>query len=442
MSKELYACIECGFETPKWMGKCTSCGNWGSLKRVENTNDSKKSKAKKAKLRKISSFKSNSKARVSTLFQEFDRVLGGGFVEGEVILVGGEPGVGKTSILLQLLNNIHVSKRECIYISAEESQEQLSIHANRLGVSDKLGVICDDDIDSIIATLTGKKLSLVILDSIQTVRTSDLKGLPGGVGQVKESTSRIVEYAKKNGVAVILVGHITKGGELAGPKVIEHIVDAVFYLEGSSDSSVRILRGVKNRFGSTREIGVFKFEKGRFSDANNPSEMFILSSSPRVGICKGVVFEGRRAILVEVQALTSPSTFSIPQRVVSGVRKSKVQMLCAVLSKYTKANFLDKDVYINIANGLKINDSSLDLSICIALLSSYFDKTVSPSKVAIGEVSLTGQVYSTGSIQDKVKALSRLGYKDVLLPKGAQKGVKRSSKTGFIDSISELIKRI
>ncbi|MBN2016214.1 DNA repair protein RadA [Candidatus Dojkabacteria bacterium] len=437
--KELYACIECGFETPKWMGRCIRCGTWESLKKVEKGDEAEGKTITRLKVVKIPSARRGVERRISTKLQELDRVLGGGLVKGEVILLGGEPGIGKTTLLLQLVSNINSLRYKCAYVSAEESQEQITIHAKRLGVKKKLDVICGEDIDSIIATLKEDKYGLVILDSIQTVKTNHLKGLPGGVGQVKECTTRIVNFAKKTGATFFLVGHVTKSKELAGPKMIEHLVDVVFYIDSDNSNRVRFIRAVKNRFGSTQEIGVFNFTRTGFVDASNPAEMFIASKDPRVGVCKGIIFEGRRAILIEVQALTTRATFSVPQRIVSGIRKSKVQMLCALLTKYTKANFLDKDVYVNIANGLKVDDSSLDLSICFALLSTYFDREVDPGRVCVGEVSLTGQIHSPGLLEDKVKALGRLGYKQgIILPKEASSSVYGVKKALRVSSVKEL----
>jgi DNA repair protein RadA/Sms len=440
-NRQVYACIECGFESPKWMGKCTQCGSWGSFKRiVVTTSDSEEVRnEEKAEIEKVDLSKDKSKDRLKSGFFEFDRVLGGGVVGGEVILLGGEPGVGKTTLLLQLLNSIDSSKGKCVYVSSEESSEQLSIHAKRLGLRGSWRVICEGDIDIVLNTLKDEDLSLVIVDSIQTVKTDDLRGLPGGVGQVKECASRMVDFAKSRSVAVILIGHITKGGDLAGPKILEHIVDAVFYLEGDPSGNIRLIRSIKNRFGSTREIGVFSFGKKGFADVKDPSEAFILSTEPRIGVCKGVIFEGRRAILVEVQALISKSTFSLPQRVVSGIKRAKIQMLCALLSKFTKARLVDKDVYVNIANGLKVEDSSLDLAVCIALLSSYFEKKVNPKRVAIGEASLTGKIHSTGNLVDKMEALKRLGYEDVIVPEEF-KGVIGRGGYIFCDSVSDVSK--
>jgi len=443
MKNEMYACIECGFETPKWMGKCIRCGKWGSLKLVQQDNDKNISsaKGKKSKILKFNPEKLIKLERSRTGFKEFDRVLGGGFVDGEVILIGGEPGIGKTTFLLQVINNLINKNNKCVYISAEETLEQIGVHSKRLGIHSKFDFISDDNVDTVINSLVDKKYKLVIVDSIQTVKSEDIKGLTGGVGQVKVCTEKLVDFAKRYNTSIILVGHITKGGDLAGPKVIEHLVDAVFYLEGEASSNIRIIRSFKNRFGSTRDIGVFTFEKDGFIDAENPAEIFIRSKKPRMGICKGVVFEGRRAILIEIQALITNSIFSVPQRVVSGILKSKIQMLCAVLTKYTRANFLNKDVYINIANGLKSNDSSLDLALCIALLSSYFNKKINPLEVAIGEVSLTGQIYSTDLIFEKVKSLKSLGYVRIALPLEALKVVENNKYAMFFDSVNDLINK-
>jgi len=441
-TKYAYACIECGLEVPKWMGKCTRCGSWGSFKKID-IQEVKGNVGRKqlSKVRKVKSVKGKpGLLRVKTRFLELDRVLGGGIVKGEVVLLGGEPGIGKTTLLLQVLDNI-VSNSEavkCVYVTSEESLEQISMHIERLGLSESLDFVCDDDIDSIIATIKDKKYSLAIIDSIQTVKTKDLKGLPGGVGQVKECTSRLVELAKGKGVAVFLVGHITKGGDLAGPKVLEHLVDAVFYLEGDSASNIRLLRGLKNRYGSTKEIGIFNFNGKGFSDAKNPSEIFISSKDERIGVCKGIIFEGNRALLVEIQALISKCAFNLPQRVVSGVKKAKVQMLCAILSKYSKVNLFDKDVYVNIAKGLKVDDSSLDLSICMALLSSYFNKKASPLRVAIGEASLTGQIHAPGLLVDRLKVLKRLGYRHILVPKEAG-SLTGNKEVIFVDSVASLV---
>lgn len=436
----LYACIECGFETSKWMGKCTRCGSWNSFKEIEK--EAKKQKVKKIEPRKLKNYNVSKRERVRTGFEELNRVLGGGIIAGEVVVMGGDPGIGKTTLLLQMVDDLTSRKISCAYISAEESPEQIFVHSQRLGLSGDFDIISSDNVDAIVATLAEQKYSLVIVDSVQTIRTLDMKGLPGGIGQVRECASRITECAKKNAVTVFLVSHITKGGDLAGPKTLEHIVDAVLYLEGDREHNVRILRGVKNRFGSTREIGVFQIDGEGYKDATNPSEMFIRSIDARVGVCKGVIFEGNRPLVVEIQSLVTPNAFSMPQRVVSGFRKPKVQMLAALLSRYTKAHLSDHDIYVNIANGLKVEDSSLDLCLCIAMLSSFYNKKIGPDVVALGEVSLTGQVHRTPHLFEKVEALNRMGYKKIILPRELGRTVKNNAGHTLLDSVRDIYRRL
>jgi len=438
--KEIYACVECGYQSAKWFGRCPQCSMWDTLKKAVvpiKSEDNRRASKRQLSITNINDVKTTYKNRLSTKSSEFDRVLGGGIVRGEVILIGGEPGIGKTTLLLQLLHRVHSRNKKCLYISAEESIEQISLHAKRLDIETNMPVSSENDIDTIITSLEKEKPALVVLDSIQTVKTEDMRGLPGGIGQVKECTSRMVGYAKRTGSAVILVGHITKGGDIAGPKVLEHIVDAVLYIEGDTTTHIRLIRGVKNRFGSTREVGVFSFSSKGFRDASNPSEVFIRSDKPRIGVCKSALFEGKRVILVEIQALSSKSGFSLPQRVVSGIKKSKIQMICALLSKYTKVRLGEMDVYVNVANGIKVDDSSMDLAICIALASSYQNYKISPSKIAIGEVSLTGEIYETAHLQAKLNELIRLGYNDIIIPKRSQK-ISKGKTLSYIDSVSSL----
>lgn len=439
--KEKYSCIECGFETPKWMGRCTKCGKWDTLKLVKEESSSKGSKRKEniVSISKVSSSNpKDDKPRIKSGFSELDRVLGGGFVNGQVLLVGGDPGIGKTTLLLQLLDRLQDQRQKVIYASGEESSEQLSVHATRLDLDNEISVISTGNIDSVLATVGKKKLNVLVVDSIHTFHTKDLNSVTGGVGQVKECTSRLVDYAKQKGVIVIIVGHITKGGDIAGPKTVEHLVDSVLYLEGDSASKIRLVRSVKNRFGSTREVGVFFLGKRGFEDSKNPTEAFILSQKKQAGVCKGLIFEGRRGLLVEIQTLVTDCIFSAPQRVVSGLKKVKAQMICAMLTKHTKANFLNKDVYINTANGISADDSSLDLAISVALLSSYFEVKIDPKKVAIGELSLTGEVHTGENIVEKVSLLQKLGYKKLLLPSKISKKYQSEKSIKFIDSLREL----
>jgi DNA repair protein RadA/Sms len=439
--KELFSCIECGFETPKWMGKCTNCGKWGTLKLVDKS--SGVTKTKRAPVVKVENISGKTQtahtSRMSTGFKEIDRVLGGGLVKGEVLLLGGHPGVGKTTLLLQILNKIQT--KNGIYVSGEESSEQLSVHAKRLQLDGRFSFISSNNIDAIIETIKEVKSPVIVIDSIQTVATTDLNSIAGGVGQVKECTSRLIQFAKKTGTVILIVGHINKGGDIAGPKVIEHLVDGVFYIEGDSSSKIRIIRSIKNRFGSTREVGVFEFGEKGYSDARNPSEIFVLTKDPQIGVCKGVVFEGRRALIVEIQALVTNSVFNIPQRVVSGLKKVKVQMISALLTKHAKSNLLDKDIYVNVANGLKVDDSSVDLSVAVAILSSLLNKKIDDNRVAIGELSLTGKVHTGSNINEKLKTLKELGYKKLILPKSVKTPSSKGNQV-LVDTISDLSGKI
>lgn len=448
MSKNIYACVECGFETPKWMGRCTRCGSWDTLREVESqvsaASKAGRTVSDKLEISKLKDISDKVEGRLSTGFDEFDRVLGGGLVKDEVVLLGGEPGIGKTSLLLQVSNNIVKVGDRCLYVSAEESPSQLSVHFKRLKLKGDVEVISSDDIDAIIASVKSKKLSLLVIDSIQTVKTTEMRGLPGGIGQVKECTSRIVEFAKKTGVAVIVVGHITKTGDIAGPKMIEHLVDAVMYLEGETDTNVRFIKVVKNRYGAIGEVGVFTYEQEGYKDAKDLSEMFVKTKDARIGVSRGVIYEGRRAMVIEVQALVSKSSFSIPQRIVNGMNKTRIQMLSAVLSKYSRLNLADKDIYVNISGGLKVNDSALDLAICLAIISSYKKKKIDSKHIAIGEVSLTGQVTSPYQYKERLKTAKRISYKRIFLPfigKISDKG-RPAQRLIYIDSVSQISRYI
>jgi DNA repair protein RadA/Sms len=420
------------------------CQSWNTLKEVKISKDKlEPSKVRKAEIKSLKKYTTKGKNRAKSGFDEVDRVLGGGIVPGEVILIAGEPGIGKTSLLLQILNNVSKESFKGIYISAEESVDQISLHAKRLGINKKLKIICDDDIDAIIKTLESEKIALLILDSIQTVKTTDLRGIAGGIGQVKECASRIADFSKRNNIASIVVSHITKGGDIAGPKILQHLVDAVLYLEGEKHSKIRLLRAFKNRYGSTNELGVLDFDSKGFSDAKNPSERFIQSSKNQLGICKGIIFEGQRPILVEVQALVSNSVFSMPQRIAVGVTRSKIQMLSAVLSKYTKINLNSKDIYVNIANGLRIDDTAFDLPIAIAILSSAMNIQISADLIAIGEISLTGGIHPGLHLEEKTRALKRLGYKDIFISKNnnLQKGSRLQFHQVFnVNEVSKMLK--
>jgi len=435
MSKTSFKCSKCGYETFKWMGKCPNCGAFASFKEQEEVQEKKEFKS--LKINKIKFEKQgDSQKRISSGFTELDLVLGTGFIRGEVILLGGQPGIGKTTILLQVINNLLQNNINSVYISAEESQDQIGIHCQRLGLRNEIPFISSDNVDEIVSTLNKIKPAFVVVDSIQTINTQESNGFIGGVGQVKACAEKLIDFAKKTGTIIIIIGHINKDGDIAGPKVLEHLVDTVLYLEGEKTGYFRIIRCIKNRFGSTRETAIFNFDAKGFKDALNPSMMFLSTQDSTQGVARGVIIEGNRSIAVEIQALTSPNIFSVPQRIVRGVSKTKVQMLCAVLGKFLKLRFNQRDVYVNIASGLKTDDPSLDLPICIALLSSYLEKDIKNLPVAIGEVGLTGVVSGTFIDKQKVENLNRLGLNKFILPSNIE--INSSNKKIDIQKVKNI----
>ena len=424
-SSTIYLCSNCGFESPKWAGQCPNCGEWGTLLETikESKSASRSGGSAKAEIKNLSDVKALETKRTSTGFGEFDRVLGGiddgqGFVSGEVILVSGEPGIGKSTLLLQVISNLSKKGEKVMYVSAEESAEQIFVRAKRI-LGNELGKIQIPmlniaDIDAVIDALDKEKPKFVVLDSIQTVFTQELRSLPGGTSQVKECASRITTYAKRNNVTVIIVGHVTKEGIIAGPKLLEHLVDCVVSLEGESNSGYRILRSGKNRFGSTNEVGVFEMSDKGMVDVNDVSKLFIGEhGNGAVGVCTSAIIEGNRILLVEVQALTNATPFALPKRVSEGISNSKLQLLCAILSRHAGINLSDKDVYVNIAGGLKVKEPAVDLAVCLAIASSAKNKALKPNSISFGEVSLTGDLRAVSRMDDRVKEAKRLGYKSL-----------------------------
>ncbi len=441
-SSNVYVCSNCAYESPKWAGQCPSCGEWGTLvEEIRETSKSSRRGAQSAEIRQLSDVKSLETKRISTGFSEFDRVLGGiegeqGFVSGEVILLSGEPGIGKSTLLLQVISNLSKRGEKVLYVSAEESAEQIFVRAKRILGGEmektKIPMINSADIDSILDSLEKEKPKFVVIDSIQTVFTNEIRSLPGGTSQVKETASRITTFAKKNNVTVIIVGHVTKEGVVAGPKLLEHLVDAVVNLEGESNSGYRILRTGKNRFGSTNEVGVFEMQDKGLVDVTNVSKLFIGEhGKDAVGVCTSAITEGNRILLVEVQALTNTTPFALPKRVSEGISNARLQLLCAILSRHAGINLSDKDVYVNIAGGLKVKEPAIDLAVCLAIASSAKNKALKPDSIAFGEVSLTGDIRPVSRMDDRTKEAKRLGYKNFYVP---------DEKNRHIRSIVNLLK--
>lgn len=413
----IFVCQQCGNEYSKWLGKCTACNSWNSL--VETAQFTKKTKSGKnsspatrnSKTVKLTDIKASQMQRTSTGISELDRALGGGLVNGQVVLLAGEPGIGKSTLLLQLADNID----RTLYVSGEESASQVAIRAKRLEINNKsIDFLESTDVDEVIEKLQGQTLQCVIIDSIQTMSTSDLTGLAGSVGQVKECAYRLLRYAKENNIPLILVGHVTKEGTVAGPAVLAHIVDTVLWFEGEKTSNLRLLRSVKNRFGATDEVGIFQMEDAGLIPLDNPEKLFLDRGKTAVaGSVVSILMEGTRSILVEIQSLVVPTKMAFPRRVAQGIDSKRLEMLLAVLFRRAGIPLYDSDVFVNVAGGIKANDPSVDLAICLSIASSYYDKALPKDFIAIGEVGLLGEVRDVSFQEKRIRDSKRLGFKNI-----------------------------
>lgn len=421
----VFFCQECGYESSKWMGQCPACKSWNSF--VEELVDKKSisSSGKVAKERKeakplpLSQISSSNERRISTKMKEFDRVLGGGIVDGSLVLIGGDPGIGKSTLLLQLCRNLSQDKTRILYISGEESPQQIKMRAERIGeFDDSLELLSETNLDTIRCVIENKKPSIVIIDSIQTMYNENVASAPGSVTQVRESTNVLMQIAKGLGITVFIVGHVTREGTVAGPRVLEHMVDTVLYFEGDSNETYRILRGVKNRFGSTNEIGVFEMRKEGLVEVENPSE-YMLNGKPKdaSGSVVTCSMEGTRPIMLEIQALVCRSFFNNPRRTATGTDYNRVNLLMAVLEKRLNMQLSDCDAYVNIAGGIKINEPAIDLGIVLAIISSKTDRVISDRTVCFGEVGLSGEVRAVNMAEQRVLEAKRLGFDTCVMPK-------------------------
>ncbi|MEX1376663.1 MAG: DNA repair protein RadA [Eubacteriales bacterium] len=443
-----YVCTECGGVSLKWVGKCPECGQWNTM--VEHMVESKSSNTNRGvsveKIARLKDVKNDVNIRTLTKISELDRVLGGGVVEGAITLIGGDPGIGKSTLLLQVAGLMSKQGVEILYVSGEESVDQVAMRAKRLNVSDStLHLYCQTNVDKILKAAADTKAKVMIVDSIQTMYKEELPSAPGSVAQVRESSASFLRYAKENGCAIFLVGHVTKQGSIAGPRILEHMVDTVLYFEGNSDHSYRILRAVKNRFGSTNEIGVFEMTEAGMTEVKNPSQMLMSQKSEGFpGSVVTVTMEGTRAILVEVQALVSQTAFGMPRRQSSGMDYNRVVLLLAVLEKRAGIKLYDQDCYINIAGGMKIVEPSADLALCIAVASAVKNKMVPEDTVVFGEVGLTGEVRGTSSIQQRINEAVRSGFKTIIIPGKSSKGLKAAENVELIpvERLPQAIKAI
>jgi DNA repair protein RadA/Sms len=430
--KTLYVCTECGGQSPKWQGQCPHCLAWNTL--VEAAAESKtrrfQSLAAAGRVHRLAEVRARETARVATGLIEFDRVLGGGLVEGGVVLIGGDPGIGKSTLLLQALANLAAS-RKTLYVSGEESAEQIALRANRLGLAGTdLPILTEIRLESILATLIEEKPAVAVIDSIQTLYTEALQAAPGSVSQVRECAQELTRHAKQTGTAVIFVGHVTKEGTLAGPRVLEHIVDTVLYFEGDTGSSFRLVRAFKNRFGAANELGVFAMTDKGLKGVNNPSALFLNRGEHEApGSCVVVTQEGTRPLLVEIQALVDGAHAPNPRRLCVGLDPNRLAMLLAVLHRHGGVACYDQDVFINAVGGVRINEPAADLAVLMAVISSFKNKPL-PRKLAVfGEVGLSGEIRPVQRGQERLKEAAKLGFNKILaprdnLPKQALAGVE------------------
>ena len=423
----VFFCRECGFESSKWMGQCPACRQWNTMVEEPAAGKAKTSSSPGGSIRRkgqvkpalLSEISIDEQDRMSTGFGELDRVLGSGIVIGSLVLVGGDPGIGKSTILLQVCRNLAKEGKKVLYISGEESLKQIKLRANRIGeVTGDLRFLCENNLGDIREVMEAEKPEVVVIESIQTMYMEEITSAPGSVSQVRECTNVLMQLAKGMGIAVFIVGHVTKEGVVAGPRVLEHMVDTVLYFEGERTASYRILRAVKNRFGSTNEIGVFEMQEEGLCEVENPSE-FLLSGRPEdaSGAVVACLMEGTRSILLEVQALVTETNFGLARRTAAGTDFNRVNLLMAVLEKRCRYDLGRFDAYVNIAGGMKLSEPAMDLAIILALISSYKDRPVDPSTVIFGEVGLAGEVRAVSMADHRVYEAKKLGFTTCVLPR-------------------------
>ena len=421
-TKAMYICNECGYQTPRWIGKCPGCNNWNTL--IETVVDDAKSTEvikKKATrtVKKIKDITYDSEIRYKTGMAELDRVLGGGLVKGSLILVGGDPGIGKSTLLLQICENIGKDKK-ILYVSGEESEKQIKVRAERLGTVDAdLYLISENDVETVLECINSVNPDVVIIDSIQTMHIDSIQSAAGSVPQVRETTNALMRVAKNENISMFIVGHVTKDGALAGPRVLEHMVDCVLYFEGDPNSSYRLLRAAKNRFGSTNEIGVFEMRDAGLVEVPNPSQM-LLDGRPEgaSGTCVACVMEGTRPVLAEVQALVAKTTMNVPRRASDGFDFNRAVLMLAVMEKRAGMKMSLFDAYINVIGGLRLDEPAADLPIVLALASSYRDQCIADDLVAIGEVGMTGEIRAVSHMNQRLAEITRLGFRKCIIPRG------------------------
>lgn len=431
--KIAYVCSNCGQDSAKWIGKCPSCGQWNTFKEIRIANDTGSMAAKNAAHAVRSSITNKNKPlflheisakdepRIDMHDDELNRVLGGGLVPGSIVLLGGEPGIGKSTLTLQTI--LHMNERRILYVSGEESAHQIKMRAERIGGNSEVMILCETSLESIFDNIKEVKPELVVIDSIQTISTSDVESSPGSITQVRECAAALLRFAKTSGIPVILIGHINKEGTLAGPKILEHIVDTVIQFEGDQHYMYRILRSIKNRFGSTSELGIYEMQQNGLRQVSNPSELLLSQDHEGLsGVAISSAIEGVRPFLVETQALVSSAAYGTPQRSATGFDQRRLNMLLAVLEKRVGFKLMQKDVFINIAGGLRVTDLAMDLSVIAAVLSSNVDTAIEAGWCMAGEVGLSGEVRPVNRIEQRIAEAEKLGFAHMIIPAHNLKG--------------------
>ena len=447
--KRAYFCNDCGYETPKWLGKCPACGAWNTITEHIVAKESSSIAARvasvpKSEPRKVQDIEEGTTRRIDIGNKEVNRVLGGGLVPGSLILLGGEPGIGKSTLSLQLaLTN---NSLKSLYVSGEESAEQIKMRANRIGIhNEECTVFTETLLENIVAQIEETHPDVVIIDSIQTMSTDLVESSPGSVTQIRECAATLLKVAKSNNIAIFIIGHITKDGSIAGPKILEHIVDVVLQFEGDGNHTYRILRGLKNRFGATYEIGVFEMRSDGLKEVDNPSEILLTHyDEPLAGCAVGAAVDGLRPYLIEVQALVSNAAYGTPQRSTTGFDQRRMNMLLAVLEKRVGMKMYQKDVFLNFAGGFKISDTGMDLAVVGAIISSFYDRPLMEGVCCAGEIGLSGEVRPAPRTEQRIAEAARLGFKRIVVSSFAQKGIKpvKGIEVVYISRIEELPKAL
>jgi len=450
-ARSIYSCTECGASAPKWQGQCPGCGMWNTLVETvaeastSNPNSRFAGLAGSSKLQQLSEIRPRAEPRTPTGIEEFDRVLGGGLVAGGVVLIGGDPGIGKSTLLLQALSRLAEARQQVLYVTGEESGEQVALRARRLQLpTDGLALLAEISLEKILATLAREKPAVAVMDSIQTLYSEALQSAPGSVAQVRECAAHLTRYAKQSGTCIILVGHVTKEGALAGPRVLEHIVDTVLYFEGETHSSFRLVRAVKNRFGAVNELGVFAMTDKGLRGVSNPSALFLSQHAQEVsGSCVMVTQEGTRPLLVEIQALVDATHAPNPRRLTVGLEQNRLAMLLAVMHRHAGIVCFDQDVFVNAVGGVRITEPAADLAVLLAIVSSLRNKPLPAKLIAFGEVGLAGEIRPAPRGQERLKEAAKLGFTHALIPKAnAPKQAIKGIEVLALDRVEQAIEQL